>query len=138
MTLGRLRKGLRRALRRPPGRWLAGVLLLALAATGFPRLEAHAHAQGEHAHATIIHQGPSLDHDHHAGHGHADESHDGHAPATDATGPVQHVHLMPHAVALPADPSLVPVVRAVPKLRAPPLFIAPTSRPEEVFRPPIR
>lgn len=114
------------------------MLLLALVAAGFPRMEAHAHAHGEHAHATIIHQGPSLDHDHHAGHGHDEGPRDPGAPVSDPSHPVQHVHLMPHVVALPAGLTPVPVVRAAPKLRAPPLIIAPTSRPEELFRPPIR
>lgn len=139
MTLGRMQAVLQRGLRRPSGRLLTVLLILAVVATGFPRLEAHAHMQGELPHATMVHQGATLDHDHHAGHGHAlDEPHDADGAGAHGTDTVQHLHLLPHAVALPASVNAVPVVRAASASMAPRHPVAPATRPEELFRPPIR
>lgn len=145
MTLGRMQAVLQRDLRRPSGRLLTVLLILAVVATGFPRLEAHAHMQGELPHATMVHQGATLDHDHHAGHGHAlDEPHDADVTGTGTgthdtdTDTVQHLHLLPHAVALLASVNAVPVVRAATASMAPRHLVAPATRPEELFRPPIR
>lgn len=144
MTLGSLRTGLQHGLRRRAGRWLACLLVLVVVTTGFPRLEAHAHAHGEPSHATIIHVGATTGHDHHAGHGHAlHEPHDAHvhpdAPdAPSAPDLLQHLHLLPHVLALPASVSALPAVRPAPAATGHPAILAAVSRPEELFRPPIR
>lgn len=139
MTLGRMQSVLQRSLRRPCGRVLTVLLILAVVATGFPRLEAHAHMQGELPHATMVHQGSTFDHDHHAGHSHAlDEPHDAGGSGSAPHDTVQHLHLLPHVVALPASVNAVPVVRAATASMAPRQLIAPATRPEKLFRPPIR
>ncbi len=143
MTLGSLRTGLRRVLCRPAGRWLACLLVLAVVTTSFPRVEAHSHAHGEPPHATIIHVGVATGHDHHAGHDHAlDQPHDLHAQphagsAPSASEVLQHLHLLPQVLALPASVTALPVVHSVPIAVRPRTVISPVSRPEELFRPPI-
>jgi hypothetical protein len=139
MALTKLGKGLRSFLRRTPGRLLAGLLFLAIVATGYPRIEAHAHARGEPSHAPIIHLGVTPDHDHHHGHDHGPgEPHDGGASAGKLRNVVQHLHLLPHVVALPPALIQLPMPRLASQLPVAQFSIAPSIRPEELFRPPIR
>lgn len=138
MTLSRLGKGLRRGLRRPAGRLLSALLILAVLTTGFPRLEAHAHAHGEASHAPMVHQGYATAHDHHAGHDHdSGEWQHAKGDGSAASERAQHVHLLPHVVALPPSLNLLPVLRAAQRPVAVREIIRPSIRPEELFRPPI-
>jgi hypothetical protein len=138
MGLAKLGKGLRFALRRPAGRMFCALLVLILVFTGIPRIEAHAHAQGEASHAPMVHQGFSIDHAHHDGHDH-ESGHTQHpkGDGSPASERMQHVHLLPHAVALPPSVTPLPEERSAPPPVATRGILRLLSRPDELFRPPI-
>lgn len=126
-------------MRSVPGRLLASGVIVAMVVTSVPRIEAHAHAGGELSHGTIIHLGATLDHDHHAGHDHGvDQPHDGSGGKAGSHNVIQHLHLLPHAVALPPAMFQMPLLSLAVRLAVTHPCIVFWFRPEELLRPPIR
>lgn len=128
-----------------PGRLLVGLVMLALVLAGFPRIEAHAHAGGVQPHAPVIHFGASHDHEHAGEAGplqqvdpQDDATHDGGTDPGKFHDVIQHLHLLPHVVALLPGTLHLPLPRQAPQVPAGDFFLTPLLRSEDLFRPPIR
>lgn len=128
MTLSAIRTLLQRSLRRPVGALALGLLLAVVQFAGVPRIELHAHTQGDASHVDHVH-GVDHDlgrHDHRRG-----EHPDGEA--------VWHFHLA--AVAAAVIPASAVPEAAMPRPRGEPLeyreSLPLARRPTKVFRPPI-
>lgn len=128
MSLSTLRTALHRRVRRPAGTLALALLLAVVQMTGVPRIELHAHAQGDASHVNHPH---GVDHD--LG------RHD-HRPGEHPDGEtVWHFHLA--AVAAAVIPASAMPETGLPRPRAEPLeyhdSLTLIRRPTEHFRPPI-
>lgn len=121
VTLATLNTRLRHWLKQPAGLFAVASLLVALVWTGVPRVEVHAHDNGNTPHTSHAHD-------------HAPDT--GEQPAGESVSHA-HVSVVPATVA-PASVSLSPALLSpVMVAVARPDTIAVSSRPTELFRPPI-